>query len=205
MAEQEPKKVTVCIGEEFQAFSFQPRKLYLDLGLTPKALVPVWIKTLTGLDGKWDLGDSLFPFEPEKGYRITNEDFDSKKRQEKLEGLRGVMVDMRGYEWLTGATDQVALEELGLTTELRTLQPRISMVLKKLVLQLFFPNGLAFEAREREGGEGFWGGFYPLDTGKLPGHDGDLCLYLPKDIDLQTKYQIRARFFPLRNFSRFDF
>lgn len=199
MAEQEPKKVIVRIGEEFPAFSSEPRQLYLDPGLVPQTLIPVDISInldpIDRIDDEDDITEAMFPLEPKKGYRITTEDLDQTTRKQKLKQLRDIAVGTKGYGWIFAAVDMEESKRLGLTDKDEEFQPAVTNVLDRLIFYLTFPNGSAFEGDKIVYGEElWWGSFYPLDTGPLPGYPRSLTLYINENMDPGLMVQIRAKF-----------
>ncbi len=104
------------------------------------------------------------PFTPELGYQVTSEDFDATLRHQKDFELRerGLGRDVPGTPFLFGAYAQLP--------PLDKLTPEELLIISSLRFQLYFPNGLAFEARASSEGVydiNFAEGYYPIDTGPL--------------------------------------
>lgn len=177
--------------------------------------------------------DFMAPFNPELGYTITGEDFSVRTRLEKILRMRkegmvrriynkkvsaALCASSRDPESLRHATfdsdyEKKEFEKLGFLSGAEIwkhglpnypFKPEIVEQLKKIRLQLFFPNS-QYEARLEEyllnEGRLFFELFYPLDTGPLPVVNSDeealqlkegFPLHLPSDI--VRLQQISAKF-----------
>ncbi|HKC14486.1 MAG TPA: hypothetical protein VKC89_00760 [Patescibacteria group bacterium] len=126
----------------------------------------------------------ITPFDPESGYIIDEQDFNSQEREKKTIQESGAIES--SPLWLTIRSEDYSLnaEHLDLVRRLR--------------LQLFFPNNLSFESNPsedfiRDALAIHFNSFYPLDTGPLAPlpYIGNLSINLPDDpLKLQ---QIRAK------------
>ena len=157
--------------------------------------------------------EAILPFSPESGYRITQEDFDSESRSKKIQSMKNQKIDFATapLNLLAGA-DREDLHALGLSDasippkDLKLkeyfydFKPGVESIMKKLHLQVFFPNGLSFESKPSQvmldEADLHYGEFYALDLGTLAKVRGKASegvnLHLPSD-PVQLS-QIKARF-----------
>lgn len=200
MLEQEQRQSheVVRIGQEFYAFNPSGRKLLLQLDGPPA--IPFNIYLGGGVIGIWqayyDVGDVegvMFPFEPEKGYRITRGDFDGNSWliNDMSSDKQTEVVDTSYYRSIHAATSD--LRSLGV------LDDTIPDIARKLRLQLFFPSGLSFEGRTPPEEVDRYIAinieeFYPLDTGPLPYRPYNFLLYVKENEDPEELSKVRARF-----------
>jgi hypothetical protein len=146
------------------------------------------------------------PFNPYAGYRITTEDLDAERREEKLARLSVLGEDIPGplLEFCS-VIDGHDLYSLGLSardprsSHSFVLHPEVRTTLASLRLQLFFP-GMRLQSRPepiplRGGDVVFHNSFYPFDIGPLatpPATTEGIALALPADRTALS--QIEARF-----------
>lgn len=135
---------------------------------------------LSNLEGSPEalLKERLYPPDPEKGYVITNEDFDPKKRLEKIKAIVNSTQDTNrilssdylefggltlfGYDVHTGSGNPYLVDDKN------KFKPEVLKVLNRLHLLLIFPN-VTFQSKPEfaeTGTMSFWE-FYPIDSGQL--------------------------------------
>lgn len=156
--------------------------------------------------------NAVTPFDLEKGYQITPEDYDQKKRGKKLEELRRKRLLLIEGEnefplQFVVSVDEY-LEQKGLVEVKYSYQREFKNALdrkfiERLRLQVSFPNWLRYESRPEKAllaDEGCiaFDHFYPLaltstaEPGPLAGHGGGVEIMLPDSIVALN--QIQARF-----------
>lgn len=180
----------IGIGKKFQVQPVQ--RLYLPQFQT-SALVTVEVEM--GFGSESDMADGWKPFQPEKGYRLDEKDFNFDDRYEKLDALRRYADNMpRGGSNTNSGFLMVDLlmEKMPETSGLQhsTYDPEWDEFIKNLHLQIFFPGSsisalessptLPFHEEIYEDGQdtdimnfvsleernpAFWSQFYPLDVG----------------------------------------
>ena len=162
--------------------------------------------------------DVLIPFDPEKGYRITEADLNAQKRAAKIQQLikSGEKLDPKDlFNLFVGEDDETAdissfgdediIDEERRKILARTkikdpklledLSRRIKALESKLRLQVFFPSG-RYESQLTKDIPARFLGFYPMETGSLArGKDistGEgVDLLLPDDIGKLSKIRMR--------------
>lgn len=118
------------------------------------------------------------PFSPEDGYQVTTEDFDGEKRVKKRYKDSEDFKDIKSSPLVLFVhADRLNTQLLGLLDDNDRFTHEALETLIRLRLQLFFPNGLRFEARPElnrynSGNIDFFGGYYPVDAKPLavPGY-----------------------------------
>ncbi len=136
------------------------------------------------------------PFFPEDGYQVTSQDLDKNTRlNKKADLIRFNSEDILSSPLLLGVyleRDEPDRANKLTEEELRFLQ--------QLRLQVFFPNGLRFEARSKDirenGDASFHDGYYPIDSGPLAPvpHLYTEGLQIAVPGDLEKLQQIEAMF-----------
>lgn len=173
-------------------------------------LMPISI-FLRGLNFHYESVASITPLNPNEGYRFTKEDLDPIKRAIKNDGKRGFVDNPASFFYLSvGASFIKKNSDLFRVVNGKNFfKEELLEVLRKIRVQLSFPNGL-YEAEPgtdslENSGELLFYSFYPMDMGPLSrapedygkigsqylrkGHE----LRLPKDSKELSK--IEARFF----------
>lgn len=181
-----PNKTTTEISNGdygYKGFPIFESKVMLDTkGLLPK--LPITASAYPSYKNK---SQAFAPFSPEDGYQVTTEDFGKETRINKK-------VDI-----IRDNGDDIISSPLSLSVHIERpdserddkLTPEDLSLLKRLRFQVFFPNGLRFEARgkntQENGDTSFAYAFYPVDTGPLVpvpilNYEG-LQIALPADLE----------------------
>lgn len=194
--ENQPQKLEIVkLGEEFQLFN-PNRTEVTDEGVSDKGLsnrtiglkageLPTlnFVFRLRPHYGVEPIASRFYPFDPEKGYKVTNEDYDPRKRAIKASRIfrdyvkEEYATPKKTYGqryldfWASLYVSDPSLRLYPNDKERFNFKPEIQKKIEKLRLHLFFPN-LSFEGKPdpeyMKKGIPLFDIFYPLDSPPLP-------------------------------------
>lgn len=194
--QNQPKPEVVQLGQKFQLFkpertSFNKNdgKVKTGIALHIEGLPMLRFELELSPSDKIDpypVGLTFFPSDPEKGYTVTNEDFDPGTRTEKEDAIKDQPLSPHSLKYLNfvcsfidrGDSEkeqgdpefyiQVKRSSIGFR---RIFKPKIMETLKRLRFLVLSPKA-SFEGEPDEGelnvGSIYFTKFYPFDTGPLP-------------------------------------
>lgn len=195
--ELKPPPKVVQLDQEFQLFNpsrtepgVQSDKspFHSRVALDTKELLPSMLNFRLGLlRTDLDLRTSIYPFNPEKGYTITNEDFDLKEREKKDKELYNEIQRQSALGESLEFTARCLNSPLQTTDpdylafrpesfydpelydpETLKFKPNVKKIIERLRLHLIFPNvQLQGLPQVFEGGDLKFDVFFPLDSGPL--------------------------------------
>lgn len=178
-------------GQEFDFFKNPPhifdddttyesldnRILLLNIGIKslPYIMFTPWARGWKRLERYF----TVTPFQPSRGYQISQDDFNSRTRIEKIEKGGQEIVDSTDLMAISLDADWNVFKDIGLTTTTTPYEtksgyfefkPEVSRILKGLRLQVSFPtSSFASMPDDREFSMAAltFDNFYPIDTGPL--------------------------------------
>lgn len=220
-SEQENQKERVVrLNEEFLFFDPNTTRKEFNQGskvnqffgsiitLDTEGLLPQFKVDFNAFPSRTDKVNAITPFDPDEGYRISNEDLNLETRIKKLQEMKAELsqqVDFAKAPLHLEVQNSAVSRDFG-KGYLDRFDSETLRQLSQLRVQVRFPNGLEFEASPDLTslilGQLKFKKFYPVDTGPLPAPKDDIeqlmtkmqegfGLYVPSDKDKLT--QIKAK------------